>query len=775
MRKMIKSEFCIENKEEAKRFGEAYPVGNGQLGAMIYGGAPDGKIVLTENTFFSGCKTEDNIRPGAVSAFQKMRRAASENDFAKAHQFAEDFIGIRHNYGTSLPVGELRITYEETVLISRQLDIHTGIASRELQTKSGSQGGASIREECFASHPDHAFFLNMETNGRPVDIRIGFQNYSGYGSTILNNKAIDFVTGAFEVIHCDELCGVLLWGKVICLTDGTQIQQEKTETEKVKIEKNIVSDELWISKATRMTLIVLMETDFPETVTAPELEKLIQDGKTASHHLQEQAEKFALADYQVIKSRHCEENIKQMERVMINLDQDLRSAFLYQYGRYLLLSSSREDSALPAHLQGIWNDNVACRIGWTCDMHLDINTQMNYWIAETCSLQECLPPLFHWIKESLVPEGRKTAQKAYGLPGWVGEIVSNAWGYAAPYWASPIAPCPTGGIWILTHVWEHYLFTRDQVFLKDQVLPLIREAAAFFQNYIFEENDILISGPSISPENSFQKEDGIYQISNGCTYEILMIRELFQIYVNACEELEDVPETDKINCEKIKKQLKKLLPYRIMEDGTIAEYAHDFPVPDKQHRHTSHLLGLYPFCQIDPEETPLLAEAAEKTIRGKTTPETGWEDTGWARSMLLLYEARLRDPEKAWYHLQSMQNNLLEPNGMIFHPPTRGAGAFDHVYELDGNTGLTAGITEMLLQSQNNKILLLPALPKEWKTGSVTGLCARGGLRVDLFWKDGQLSKAELCSEKGGHYKIQYGRKEKEIELPAGEKQSILF
>ena len=417
------------------------------------------------------------------------------------------------------------------------------------------------------------------------------------------------------------------------------------------------------------------------------------------------------------------------------------AALMFQYGRYLLISSSQPGSQ-PANLQGIWNKDLYAP--WDSKYTININAEMNYWPAEFSGMGFVTESLYRWIEEKLIPEGRKTARLSYGMKGWVGEIVSNAWGYAAPYWASPIAPCPTGGVWILTHIWEHYLYTGDQRFLE-KVFPLVEEAVEFFLEYVYQtESGEYTCGPSISPENSFLYNGNARQISSGCTYEILMIRELFFIYKKASDILKMPKKEQDI---KISEIYENLLPYRVLENGCIAEWDHDLPEADPQHRHTSHLLGLFPFAQITPEETPDLCEAAEKTLQRKLTPSENWEDTGWARSMLMLYEARLQHGEKAYAHICHMMEHLLEPNFMVYHPPTRGAGAFDHVYELDGNTGLCSCIGEMLIQSHRGRIRFLPALPKNWKNGKISSFHARGNLEIDLEWREGVFYRAVLKSE----------------------------
>lgn len=719
--------------QPATRWGEAFPIGNGHMGAMVYSSLPKNKIELSENTFFSGEKSDCNNQSGANEAFYKMRELAIKGEYDKVQKEAEAFIGIRNNYGTNLPVGQLLVDYgiqpDEISEYERSLDLRSGMV-----TSSFKKDGFLYQEETFLSHPDQILMEHIKLSGKDK-IRISFTPSNVYGDVRYEKTALYFTCHAYETLHCDKLCGAMAVGYAEIITDGSCSAD---------------TDGIIIHGARNIKLYLRLLTDFKRTLAREEKQML----KEAISHVKDCMGK----EYSKLKLRHKRDVVKYMDRVSFQLEGTDEYAsqipLLFQYGRYLLLSSSRADSKLPAHLQGIWNDNVACRIGWTCDMHLDINTQMNYWPCEAVHLSETTQPLFRWIKDDLVPSGAIAAKKSYGLSGWVGELVSNAWGFAAPYWASPIAPCPTGGIWVMMQMWEHFLYSRDFKFLKGELLPLLESAVKFFDDYLFldESTGYYTCGPSISPENSFLYKEKAYQISNGCTYEILMIRELFLVYQESCNLIGIKEELYSRICEK----LPQLLPYRITSRGTIAEWSHELEEVDPQHRHTSHLLGLYPFSQINPEDTPQLCEAAKKTLQAKLSPIENWEDTGWARSMLMLYEARLLNGDEAYGHMKSMLQNLLEPNYMVYHPPTRGAGAFDHVYELDGNTGLTTGITEVLLQSQKGVIRLLPALPQQWKTGEIRGLRARGNITVDMKWKQGKLIYARLTSKKNMECTVEY-------------------
>lgn len=744
----------FKQENPASRFGEAYPVGNGQMGAVVYGSFPLERITFSENTFFSGSRSRENNQPGAAEAFGEMRELICRGEYEKAQEAAKRFHGVRHNYGTNLPVGDLMITYgkqnaceqEKPAEYSRSLDFGSGIAQVEFQME-----GTRIREEVFASHPDHVLVWHMKSSAK-TEVSVQWRPYHGNGSMESSESGFLYSARALETVHCDEPCGVSLYGRCEVQTDGTRIWN---------------NDSMQIASATEITLYFYCRTDYrnlmeevpkADSVAEAEIRKFLK--KQSADVLQKK--------YETVKKRHVEDVTRLMSRVELTLEGEAEDAAeMFQYGRYLLLSSSREDSLLPAHLQGIWNDDVACRIGWTCDMHLDINTQMNYWPADITGIPETLPPLARWM-EKLAESGRQSAMESYGLKGWTAELVSNAWCFSAPYWAAAISPYPTGGAWLLANLWEHCIYADDREMLKETVYPLMQEAVRFFADYVFREEDGRVGcGPSISAENSFLYHGRPLQISNSCTYEITVIRELFTRYLEFSEQVKP----DEVLAERVREILPQLPPFRIMEDGTLAEWEHDYPAADSQHRHTSHLLGLYPFAQITPENTPSLASAAEASIRAKLTPYDQWEDTGWARSLLILYTARLHNGEQAWFHIKSMLGELLEPNGLIYHPPTRGTvfdDDFGHVYELDGNTGLTSGIAEMLLQSHNGVVQLLPALPKEWEKGHVKGLCARNGIRTEIYWEHGEITEYRLLSQKDQQCMVRYGDFLENLSLKAG-------
>ncbi len=417
-------------------------------------------------------------------------------------------------------------------------------------------------------------------------------------------------------------------------------------------------------------------------------------------------------------------------------------ALLFQFGRYLLIGSSRPNSPLPAHLTGAWNDNLACRIGWTCDYHLDINTQMNYWIAELTNLSECHQPLFRWIEQTLVPSGRHTAQNLYGLPGWVAHIFSNPWGFTAWGWSTHwgVSPNRRAFGW-LSHLWDHYCFTGDRQFLAEHAYPILKEATEFCLDYLIKDPQTgwLVSGPANSPENAFLYQGQTYTVALSPTVDRILMHELF----SSCIEASQILNADSDFRNKLKAACDQLPPYQIGKYGQIQEWLEDYEEAMPGHRHTCQLLGVFPFAQITPSETPELAQAARISIERRVSAPD-FEEGAWARNLITLYLARLQDSDAAY---ESLSTLFRKEAGNSLFVGTRLAPA--NAYEMDYNTGATASIAEMLLQSHSGYIHLLPALPDAWSEGQVQGLRARGGFEVAIKWTNHELVESLIKSTVG--------------------------
>jgi alpha-L-fucosidase 2 len=735
--------YILRFEKPADHWGESLLLGDGTLGAAVFGGIEKERIQLSHNTFFSGQK-QHLKRENAPQAFKQMRQEMVNKNYHKAADVADDFIGIRGNYGSNLPVGEINIEFGKKRDVSveryeRSLNICQGVASIITRTSE-----MNIDREVFINNSDHGLYYRIKASN-PTSCRISFENNALKKMIFVKEQQYYFTLKALEKIHSDGKNGVSLMGAIhVIECDGSVIYTDQG---------------INVNEFTRCIIRLVSDTDFD--VDAPDFISEVDRHKLAQVPYE--------LDYDWIVREHKADIEQYMKRIDLSFggDDDL-SEFMLQYGRYLLLCSSREDSLLPAHLQGIWNDNVACQIGWTCDMHLDINTQMNYWLSEAGNLRESHKPLLRWMKDIVLPSGRKTAHDYYGLPGWSADLVSNAWGYTHPYWSKTISPCPTSGIWMASDFVEHYRYYPDLKFLGEEALPVIEEAVSFFVNYVFKREGRYSVGPSISPENSYIIDGKRYYFLLDSIYERLMICELFNQYLYLCEEIQMQGKYS----EKVEEILSDFEVYSITEDGRIREFNDEVDEYDSQHRHTSHLLGLYPYRQITPEETPELAIAAYKSIQKRLNPYEQWEDTGWARSMLMLYMARLKKGDEAYWHIKEMYQNLLNPNRLVIHPPTRGADAYTNVYELDGNTGLAMCILEMLVQSHDHRIEVLPALPKIWKEGYINGIKTDGGVTIGLKWKESKLEYVRLMPsenvETNCHIECVYQGEVKSVQLVKG-------
>lgn len=524
---------------------------------------------------------------------------------------------------------------------------------------------------------------------------------------------------------------------------------------------SIVSDRVEIRDADSVTLLVAIATSYGGRLPHQACETLLQGASAKSYADLRRAH---VADHQALFRRVHIDLGSRAGAATLPTDQRRKNldgatgdpelcALFFQYGRYLTIAGSRENSPLPLALQGIWNDGLASSMGWTDDFHLDINTQQNYWVAEVGNLAQSQTPLFKLI-DGLRESGRETARQLYGAPGWVSHVVTNAWGYTAPGWGLGWGIFVTSGIWIALQMWEHYRFTEDARFLRERAYPVFKEAAEFFLAYMVEhpKHGWLVTGPSDSPENSFRTLNGENcSESMGPTCDRVLVYALFTV----CLEAEATLSVDSDFAGRVKQALAKLPPLQIGRHGQLQEWLEDFEEAEPNHRHTSHLIALCPEDQVSPESTPALAQAARITLERRIhSPK--WEDTEWSRANLVNYYARLWDGEEAYHHLVGLIANATDDNLLTY---SRGgvAGATQNIFAIDGNTAGAAGIAEMLLQSQGDSIHLLPSLPTAWPDGFVSGLCARGGFQVEMRWRNHQLVSASISSQQDRSCIVRYG------------------
>ena len=788
-------EILLTYRKPANRFIETVPIANGNSGTNIFGGIGKEVLYLNESTFWSGEPSLENFNKEAKDHLQEIRNFYLGNDPSAAERLTRKYFnGIKGNYGTNLPVGNLEFGFifpsSQSNSYKRQLNLNTGVQRISFTQGSGAQQIAFTREY-FASNPanliichfgaDKPNSLSFDLNFTPVSDKTS--PYKGIVKLVMgipqlirklrnrNKKQskseeiaheISKITvgngediplfivplKARDIIHSDGSCGV----------DGNLMVAIKQAGGNIQSKDSILS----VQSATEVMILISIKTTFSDENPQQTGLSLIKNAlskpfeKLKEEHIQDFSKYMNRMEFSLgnsnptdgIQEYFSEDIIPKLSSSKYDLN---FIPLLYQYGRYLLLSSSRSNSVLPASLQGIYNDNRACRMGWTNDFHLDINTQMNYWIAETCNLTESHAPLFRFIKK-LAQAGEHTATNLYGCKGWVAHTVTNAWAYTAPGWEAGRRLYPSGGAWIATHLWDHYQFTLDQAFLKDEAYPILKSASLFYLDYLKPQptTGYLIGGPSCSPEHAYKHPNGKkYAAGVGMTATRVGAHDMFSSCLKAAKILGFSDDFT----QKVEASLNKLPPFVVTKEGRLQEWPEDYQDVTPNHRHTSHLISLYPSSQISLRKTPELARAASKTLQIRNS-FPNWEGTGWSLSNFINFYARLEDSVHAKEMVDYLIRTIVQMNLFVVHPPL-GMG-IENIFELDGNTGFTAGITEMLFQSHDGELNLLPALPDEWHTGKIKGLCGRGGFVVNIEWKAGKLTSARILSKFDAKVLVRY-------------------
>jgi len=754
-----KNELKLWYKAPAAKWEEALPLGNGRLGAMVFGGTKVEKLQLNEDTLWSG-EPGVNINKQANLTLDKVRELVFTGKYAEAEQLIESkMVGVDSE--AYQPLGDLHIEHlveGDVTDYRRELDLQTAVALTEYKIND-----ATYRREAFISHPDQVLAIRVKSYGQecsPIRLRIQLDSLHPHkinegkdNSLILSGQSPISVKNPGEILYDDHR--------------GLRFQihiQGKTD----KGELSISNGALEISGDNEVMVLLTAKTNFTKFNEVPDpdltgIQKQCQDIlANANYWGYEELKHRHLVDYQSLVHRvslsldHEQqyEKLPTNERLEIyktNRDDIALEALYFQYGRYLLISSSRPGTQ-AANLQGIWNPFI--QPPWNSDYTTNINTEMNYWPAEVCNLTECHDPLFDLI-EDLSITGQKTAKELYGARGFAVHHNVDLWRMSTPSsgqasWAF----WPMAGVWLASHLWEHYLFTLDNKFLEEKAYPLMKEAAQFCLDWLVEGPEgYLVTNPSTSPENKFLTYDGQpTAVSYASTMDMTLMRELFQTCLQASKQLNI--EDDFL--EEVSEALERLAPYKINKAGRLQEWIEDFAEHEPGHRHVSHLYGLYPGNQINRKQTPNLVEAVRNTLTYRL--ENGGGHTGWSCAWLIHLFARLHDPINAHDYLQTLLARSTHPNLFDDHPP----------FQIDGNFGGTSGIAEMLVQSHLGEIELLPALPKAWKNGRVSGLKARGGFEVTIEWADGQLTLAEISSTKQTDVIVSYNNQQVKIESEEG-------
>ncbi|MEN8203517.1 MAG: glycoside hydrolase family 95 protein [Bacteroidota bacterium] len=737
---------CIPAEEEtnlklwyeqpARVWTEALPVGNGSLGAMVFGGVERERIQFNEETLWTGAPN-NYAHPGAHESLDEIRQLLNDNKQEMAHDLAmEKFMSIPLRQMEYQPFGDLHLEFpghKKYAEYYRELDLKNAVCRTTYLV-----GGVRYTREIIASYPHQVIGMHI-TADRKKALSFSLRLDSGHEDKLITT------TGNSQTLRVAVKDGVLSGtARIVVNTDGVL----QSEDDRIKI-SGAESATIWLSAATNYKSYKDVGND-PVGILGDIFKEVEEESF-------EHIKKLHLTDYHSLFDRFdldfgnaLRDSLPSDERLLkfAESPDDPQLLALYaQYGRYLLISSSRPGTG-PANLQGIWNQDL--KPAWGSKYTININTEMNYWPAELTNLSECHEPLFNMIKDLSVT-GQAVAREHYMCEGWVAHHNTDLWRGAAPINHSNHGMWVGGSGWLSHHLWEHYLFTRDEEFLREEAWPVMKGAAQFYAQFLVEDTltGCLISTPSNSPENG--------GMVAGPTMDHQIIRSLFK----ACVEAAGILDTDQAFALELREKATRIAPNQIGRYGQLQEWLRDVDDPENTHRHVSHLWGMHPAKDINWESSPELMQAAKQSLIFR-----GDKATGWSLAWKINFWARLLDGDHAYELIKLIFRPVFEhntsysggggsyPNFFDAHPP----------FQIDGNFGATAGIVEMLIQSHLSSIDILPALPASLPEGSISGVCARGGFELSFQWSNGALTSLEVLSRAGSTCKTRY--KDHAIEFP---------
>lgn len=759
------SETTLWYDSPAQAWEETLPVGNGRMGMMPYGEVDRERVILNEISLWSGSEA-DYANPDAAESLPVIRELLKQGKNAEAQEVMyERFVPRKPTgggtYGSYEVLGQLVVEFAyDTVAdaeeYTRGLDLETATAWTEF-----TRNGTRYSRECYVSRPDDVMVMEINSEGTAKLDFTASLDRAGRCTLEATEDGLLKMYGTLDS-GAEGVGGMRYAAYAKVITEGGHVRSS-AEVPGLTVED---ADKAWI--------IISAATDYFEGdgYDAKAYDLLMAADRPQKMHRKAVKAHRELFDRASVSIASCagSEGLPTDERLQAyaegTADNGLASLY-YNFGRYLLICSTREGS-LPPNLQGLWANTFWTP--WNGDYHTNINVQMNHWIAEQGNLSELHMPLTELVLK-LIPSGEKTAKDFYGpeAEGWVQHMMTNVWNYTAPGEHPSWGATNTGGAWLCAHLWEHYVYTGDIEYLE-RVYPALEGASKFFLSTMMEEpsKGYLVTGPTSSPENEFICDGKRVSICMGPTMDNQLVRELFTNTMAAAGILTSAGKSvDGSVIERLSEALGRLAPHQISKDGYLMEWLEDYQEADIHHRHVSHLYGLHPGNQISPTKTPELAQACRVTLDRR-----GDEATGWSRAWKQNFWARLGDGDRALKLLRSLlqptptgpaHHSGTYPNLFCSHPP----------FQIDGNFGGAAGIGEMLLQSHEGFINVLPALPSEWKDGSLKGFKVRGGATVDLTWKDGRPVEMTLTGGWQDTVTIVYKDKVTTLNLEKGKTRTI--